>query len=94
METIQWYYFKLEQPEPGDAIIVEDHEGNQAVGAWVDEFVNTYNFPMGKLIKWSPITLYVHSLNYYECAAYYHNGVPIHLPLLYDDKPLFSDLNP
>ena len=90
METAQWYYFKHEKPEIDMAVIVEDHEGNQAVGAWVNNaFSNIFDFPMGFLKRWSPITLYVHSKNYYECAAYFQNGVPIPLTSLYDDKPLF-----
>lgn len=82
----------MEKPDDDTAIIVEDHEGNQAVGVWLGEFTNIYHFPIGRLIRWSPITLHVHSQNFFECAAYYHNGVPIHLPSLYDDKPLFSKI--
>lgn len=95
METIQWHYFRVDTPGEDVAILVEDHEGNQAVGGWVDDhFINVFGFPMGHLKKWSPINLFIHSMNHYECAAYYHNGLPIHLPSLYDDKPLFEFRNP
>lgn len=57
MEGVVWRKFKGQTPKNGSTIIIEDHEGNRAIGTWnsYNGFSNLCCFPIGKLVKWSTV---------------------------------------
>jgi hypothetical protein len=89
---ILWHSFKHRLPRNGTTIIVEDHEENHSVGVWHTSvgYESIDNYPIGIILKWSPITIVMYSDIQRTCKMFYQDQTEIDVDALYDEEPLFK----
>lgn len=89
-KEITWHEFKDYTPEPYFNIIVQDHEGNFAIGNYMKEgdlFVQNLTVPLGKLIMWAHVIFKLSKYGDVQCV--HENGEEIKFSDIYDFEDLF-----